>query len=109
MSKKKPMHPNSLANLTPVQKGQILNPDGKKGKTGDKGLSLKASYKKYINSLPASDHDKIWAGLFHKCRTGDVAAIRLLVELNDEQVNEKVVDSGLGLGVVIIPNKTDEG
>lgn len=102
------MHPNSLANLTPVQKGQILNPDGKKGKTGDKGLSLKASYKKYINSLPPSDHDKIWAGLFHKCRTGDVAAIRLLVELNDEQVNEKITAEDDGARIIIhIPKQED--
>lgn len=108
MKRKREIHPNSLANLTPVQKGEIKNPHGKKGKSGTGGLSLKTSYKRYINSLPASDHDKIWAGLFHKCRTGDVAAIRLLIELNDEQVNEKITAEDDGARIVIhIPKQED--
>jgi hypothetical protein len=31
MEEKRPMHPNSLANLTPVKPGEIRNPTGKNG------------------------------------------------------------------------------
>jgi hypothetical protein len=101
------MSPNSLSNLRPIVSGEVRNSWGRNGKDGNGGMSLKSSYKEYINKLPNTEHDKIWSGLFQKCRSGDVAAIRLLVELNDEQINEKMVISGNGLGVVILPQKEE--
>lgn len=80
-------------NLNPNYEGKNINPAGRKGKNGDKGLSLKGSYKKFLEKLAPEDHDKVWLGLLRKCRDGDVASIKLMIELNGEQVNDKLLDA----------------
>jgi len=79
-------------NLKPNYEGRNINPMGRKGKDGTKGLSLKGSYKKFLENMPIEEHDKVWLGLLRKCRDGDTAAIKLMIELNGEQVNDKLLD-----------------
>ena len=71
-------------NLKPIAKGEVRNPYGRKGKSGLGGVSLKTSFKAYIASLDKYAQNDVWEGLYRRCCSGDPAAIKLLVSLNDE-------------------------
>lgn len=105
----KKLNPAGLANLKPVQKGECRNPWGRKGKQGDGGLSLKESYRKFLNHLSEDEQNAVWMGLYTKAMLGDVQAIKLFVEMNGEQVNEQVQVQDNGTRIVIqMPPKDDE-
>lgn len=69
--------------------GNNLNPWGRTGKDGTKGFSLKSSYKRWLKTLPPEEQNKVWSGLFLKAKRGDIAAIKLFIELNDEVINSQ--------------------
>lgn len=80
------MNPKSINNLKPIAKGEVKNPYGRKGKDGKGGLSLKNEFKRFIENMEEADRDAVWAGLWMRATTGDVSAIKLFVELNDEKI-----------------------
>lgn len=84
-----------------IQKGEIKNPYGRKGKDGTGGVSLKQEFKNFLNRLSPDERDAIWIGLMTKAMTGDVPATKLWVELNGEQVNEQKVEATSGAQIVI--------
>ena len=67
--------------------GNSLNPWGRTGKDGTKGFSLKSSYKRWLKTLSPEEQNKMWNGLFLKAKRGDISAIKLFIELNDEVIN----------------------
>lgn len=93
----------SLANLIPIQPGEVRNKYGRAGKDGTGGFSLKATLKNYLNNLPKAEKDNFFSGLYRKVREGDVAAIKLIAELNGEMVTQVEVQNALGC--VILPPK----
>lgn len=90
------MNPASLANLVPpIAKGEVRNPNGRKGKDGTGGVTLKGEFKRYLQGRSVEERDAVWTGLWTKAMLGDVAAIKLWVELNGEKIIEDVqVDTG---------------
>lgn len=110
MAGKKPA-PDALLKAgqdTKIQKGEIKNPWGRKGKDGNGGVSLKNEFKAFLNRLSQDDRDAVWAGLFSKAMMGDVPALKMWVELNGEQINEQLVQSESGAKIVInIPKAED--
>lgn len=111
MSQKKGgnLNPASLANLVkPIEKGEVRNPYGRKGKDGKGGITLKGEFRNYIQNISKEERDAVWLGLYTRAMSGDVAAIKLWVELNGEQVNEQLVQSESGAKIVInIPKAED--
>lgn len=102
------LNPASLANLKSIEKGEVRNPHGRKGKDGKGGITLKGEFRDYIQSATKEQRDAVWIGLWNKAMSGDVAAIKLWVELNGEQVNEQLVQSESGAKIVInIPKAED--
>lgn len=103
-------NPVSKANLIPAKPGDIKNPNGRKGKDGTKGLSLKNEFKQYINRISADERDAVWTGLYTKAMMGDVAAIKLWVELNGERVVDDIAtetDTGIRVNITL-PAKKEE-
>jgi hypothetical protein len=84
------LNPASLANLKPIPKGTCLNPNGRKGADGKGGVTLKSEFRNYIKSITTEERNAVWAGLYSKAMMGDVAAIKLWVELNGERVVDDV-------------------
>lgn len=82
---------NSLANLRPAKKGDVRNPWGSKGKNGD-ALTLKRSYREYMNALSDADKMGVWHGLLEEGKKGNVAAIKMMIELGGEQVNDRLTE-----------------
>lgn len=103
------LNPASLANLVPpVAKGEVRNKFGRKGKDGTGGITLKGEFKKYIQNISEDERNAVWTGLYTKAMLGDVAAIKLWVELNGEQVNEQKIEATSGAQIVInIPQAED--
>ena len=95
------LNPASLANLKPIAKGECRNPYGRKGKDGTGGITLKGEFRDYIKNATKEQRDAVWVGLWNKAMSGDVAAIKLWVELNGEQVNEQKVEATSGAQIVI--------
>ena len=87
--------------MSPKKGDPPRNPWGRRGKSGKEGLSLKNSYREYMGQLDDDERDAIWRGLVMKGRMGDVPAIKLIIELNGEQVNEKVVIPDDGTRILI--------
>ena len=93
---------------TRIKPGEVKNPYGRKGKDGTGGVSLKKEFKAYLNRLSVAERDAVWTGLYTKAMLGDVPALKMLVELNGEQVNEQRIDAGAGAQIVInIPQAED--
>lgn len=103
------LNPKSLANLVdPIKPGEVRNPYGRKGKDGKGGITLKGEFRDYIKSISAEERNAVWIGLYTKAMLGDVAAIKLWVELNGEQINEQLVQSESGAKIVINIPKADD-
>lgn len=99
----KKINPASLANLRPIKEGEVKNKFGRKGKSGTGGLSLKGEFRDYIQNATKEQRDAVWVGLWNKAMSGDVAAIKLWVELNGERVVDDVhVDTGSNGPKIII-------
>lgn len=81
----------SLANLRPAQKGEVRNPWGTKGKNGD-SLRLKQSYRDFMTNISDKDKIAVWQGLLDEGKKGNVAAIKMLIELGGEQVNDRLTE-----------------
>lgn len=97
------LNPASLANLKPIAKGECRNPNGRKGKDGNGGITLKGEFRNYIKNISEDERNAVWTGLYTKAMLGDVAAIKLWVELNGERVVEDVqVDTGSNGPKIII-------
>lgn len=81
-----PPHPNPQ-NLKPIKKGQVLNPDGRKGKNGKKGFSILGAFRNQINNeMDPMDFKMILNGLCDKAKAGDTKAIELLIKINNEKI-----------------------
>lgn len=102
-----------MANLKPVQKGQVLNPNGRKGKNGDKGFSFVETWRQTLQRMDPVDRDNILLGLLRRVIEGDLNAIRLAVDLNLEQVglgamvNQAIEDGGVRISVAMPPKEQD--
>lgn len=93
---------------TRIKPGEVKNPYGRKGKNGTGGVSLRTEFKAYLNRLSVDERDAVWAGLYNKAMLGDVPALKMLVELNGEQVNEQKIEAASGAQIVInIPQAED--
>ena len=104
----KSLNPAGLANLKPVQKGECRNPWGRRGKDQNSGFSLKESYRRFLSTLDEDAQNAVWTGLYVKATTGDVAAIKLFVEMNGEVVSEQVQVQDNGTRIIIqMPPKDD--
>lgn len=118
MKRKDPAIPNvprkhtqnqkSLDNLVPLKKGQVLNPWGRKGKSGTGGVSLKNSYQKFLNMLSPEHRQAIWDGLYRRACSGDATAIKLMVTLNGEcpEFNQSTDSQAPQLTIVMPPKDT---
>ena len=97
------LNPASLANLKPIAKGECRNPHGRKGADGKGGITLKGEFRDYIKNATKEQRDAVWVGLWNKAMSGDVAAIKLWVELNGERIVDDVqVDTGSNGPKIII-------
>ena len=105
----KRVNPASLANLKPNKGGEVANIYGRRGKSGTGGLSLKNEFKKFITNISEDERNAVWTGLYTKAMLGDVAAIKLWVELNGEQVNEQVQVQDNGTRIIIQMPPKDDG
>lgn len=83
-------------------KGQSGNPKGRCGKSGVYAPSLKDRYKAFLERLPPSELDKIWAGLLAKASEGDVNATKLLLSLNGERVEDAPPPGGMAGATIVI-------
>lgn len=93
---------------TRIKPGEVKNPYGRKGKDGQGGVSLKHEFKAFLNRLSVDERDAVWNGLYMKAMTGDVPALKMLVELNGEVVNEQQIEATSGAQIVInIPPTED--
>ena len=102
------LNPASLANLNPVKKGECRNPYGRRGKDGKGGFSFKETLKSYLSKLDQETKDNFYIGLFSKAAAGDVPAIKLLAELNDELTTNAQIDVGSGAQVVVMVPPIDK-
>jgi hypothetical protein len=101
----------SLAALKPIKKGEVRNPYGRRGKSGCEGFTMKGLLKRTLERLTDQARESLLLGLIAKARVGDVQAIRLITELNDEllgtaAVLKDAVDEGVRISVSV-PKKTD--
>lgn len=101
----------SLAGLKPAKKGDVTNPWGRRGKSGCEGFTVKGLLKRTLERLTDQARESLLLGLIAKARVGDVQAIRLITELNDEllgtaAVLQGAVDEGVRISVVM-PKKTE--
>lgn len=103
----------SLANLKPQKKGEPAhNPNGRKGADGTGGLSLKNKFRKYMQSLSPEAHDAIWFGLIAQAQNGNTAAIKMIIELGGEQVNDQLIEMDSdkpNITIKIIDSKENNG
>jgi hypothetical protein len=96
----------SLANLKPIKPGEVRNPTGRSGWDGEGGFSLKTSFKNYMKNAPPGAIEGIWAGLIMQAHQGNTNAVKMLVELIGEQVNDNVSQIAIEtLNAIILPNK----
>lgn len=100
--KGKDVKKSSISNLRPIQKGEVRNPYGKRGKSGFGGFSLKNNLKCFLSMLTPTQRNNFFNGLYTKATEGDVQAIKLMAELNDEMQSVTIDGS---LGCVILPAK----
>jgi hypothetical protein len=102
---KRQLTPAQLANLRPMQKGQpTVGPNGRKGNDGKGGVSLLASYRKFIQDAPPGMTNAIWMGLAAKAQSGDVKAIELFVRLNGESIVSETNTNEIASGTQVIIN-----
>ena len=99
----------SLANLKPVQKGEIRNPYGKKGEDGNGGFSLKTTFKHFLSNLTPDKIEMIWKALYKKSLEGDSKSIELMVKLNDEVLEARANMLANEQIVINIPPKDGNG
>lgn len=105
-------NPNSLANLElgKFRVGDGHKSPGRKGFDGNGGYSLKTSFKNYIRNCPPGAVDEVWRGLINQAQSGNTNAIKMLVELSGEQVNDKVMEIAANipaLTITIVDPKED--
>lgn len=102
-------NPKSMANLKPTKKGDVLNPYGRGGKDGTKGLSLKNLLKARLAKMEKDEIDSFFEGLLLKARDGDHQAMKLLLLMNDEPLESVKVEAESGVKISIsIPPKEEE-
>lgn len=101
----KKVSPVSLANLKPAKDGDIRNKYGRKGKDGLGGFSLKMHLKQMLNKMEPDERDGFIAGLLLKASTGDVAAFKLVMEMNGEGDGITQEDGGLRINVTLPPKE----
>ena len=101
---KKKMSPKSLANLKLGQQkaGEPSHSPGRKGWDGNGGHSLKTSFKTYLKNCPPGAVDEVWRGLINQAQSGNTNAIKMLVELSGEQVNDKVMEIAANIPALTI-------
>jgi hypothetical protein len=108
---KKKISPNSLANLQ--KPGEPSNSPGRGGWDGNGGTSLKQSYKNYMKNLPEGAVNAVWQGLLFASQSGNTNAIKMLVELSGQQVNDKLIEELQSMPKITItivdPNKGSDG
>ena len=115
MGKKRPnqrVNERSLANLVHIPKGKCMNPNGRAGKDG-KGktrLTLKGMMTTFLDTLSEDQRNLFFMGLYSKAINGDVQAIKLMAQLNDEFNTTTQVEVGDSAKVVVMIPKieTDE-
>lgn len=102
----KERHPNSLANLQPIQKGEVRNPAGR---YGGKNASITKFIKEKLQEM--TDSGKSNAEIIaEKCilraKQGDLQYINMLLNRLEGPVKTDLnVTSDSGLGVIILPQK----
>lgn len=96
------MNKKSLDNLKPIKPGEVHNKYGRCGKDHKGGFSLKTAMKTFLAALDDKQRNNFFNGLYTKATGGDVQAIKLMAELNDEMQS---VTIGGSLGCVILPPK----
>ena len=99
----KKVSPASLANLIPAKDGDIRNKYGRKGKDGLGGFSLKMHLKMMLNKMEPDERDGFIAGLLLKASSGDVAAFKLVLEMNDELTQVVAEDNGVRISIQMPP------
>ena len=110
MAGKKNVQPASLANLKLYQKGGVANPYGRGGKDGTKGLSLKTNLKNRLAKLSDAERESFFDGLLAKGAEGDVNAIKLMLMMNDEPLEQIKVEADTGVRISIqMPAKESDG
>lgn len=102
-------NPKSMANLKPTKKGDVLNPYGRGGKDGTKGLSLKNLLKARLAKMEKDEIDSFFEGLLLKARDGDHQAMKLLLLMNDEPLESVKVEADTGVRIQItMPAKDND-
>lgn len=82
---------------------------GRHNKQGTGGLSFKTLLRAYMDSLPPKELLHFYDGLYTKALSGDVAAIKLMAELNDEfKTNNLQIDSAAKVVVMVPQIATDD-
>ena len=105
------MTAKQLANLKPALPGNNLNPAGRKGKTGDKGLSILAKGKKWLYDMDKNDPEflhRMFLGQYFKACEGDTKCYDKLIELNGEKVDDNNENTNSAPQVIINMPKSDE-
>ena len=102
---RKPLTEKELANLKPVRKGEIRNPNGRRGKDGLGGFSLKEHLKRMLAKMGPDERDAFISGLLIKAAGGDVAAFKLVMEMNGEGDGITQEDGGLRINVTLPPKE----
>ena len=107
----KKLSPASLANLQPVQKGEIRNKFGRKGKNGKGGYSFKALIERVL-FLAGEDGNSdtvaksVVDSLIGQALGGNIKAIEILLDRFVGKVATKVeVSSEDGLACIVLPEK----
>lgn len=99
------------ANLKPVQKGEVRNPWGVKGKNGKGGYSFKAILEKVLFLAGENGNSDVIAktvmdALISQAAQGNIKAIEILLDRFDGKVATKVeVSSEDGLACIVLPEK----
>lgn len=103
------MTPKQLANLKPAGPGNNLNPAGRKGKTGDKGMSLKQILKKQFEQFPPEAWEAIARGLVFKAQEADVKVLEYMHKIMDDPLeNKSEAEESNGPQIIINMPKKDE-
>lgn len=100
----------SLANLRPQKAGEPSHgPNGRKGNDGKGGFSLKQHLKKMLAQMEPADRDAFMSGILMKASTGDVAAFKLILEMNDELQQVVAEDNGVRISIQMPPKEGEDG
>lgn len=101
------MHPNSLANLRPKEKGVSGNPKGNNGRFGLTPIITRILQETSPNS-DKTNAELIVEAIIKECKRGNPVLIKELLNRMDGAVATGLnVTSESTLGIVVVPNKIE--